>query len=472
MNAIMAGRTVGTWALGVVATASAQPCEPGWHTVGGGTSHEVQTLALYEEHGHKMLFAGGGFGWAGGLFTGTVARWDGFSWSAVGNVIFDQRVFAMHVHDDGSGPSLYIGGTIRPVPGFEGRGVARWDGVTWSRVGAGLTPYDYGPLCFAVFDDGNGPSLYAGGVFTVPGYTGATQRHLARWNGTTWIPFGDPHQSSLEAPGIMGMTVFDDGQGPALWIAGSFSSIGGIHAKGVASWDGTTWVPRHGNSDVYRASRLAVYRNQLYLATTLNLGGSLVPRFARWAGADWEIVGVPTGSSPAAAHMTVWDDGSGAALYVTGRFAGINGVPSLNVARFDGENWSAVGGGYPTTIGTTIVAALGSTAEPLGPALYTSAAGCPPHPPHRPLHLLHPPRPLLPQLRCRHHPAHPQRRRLHLLHHRVRLRLRTPAPAATRPLRQLRPEHHTPRPQCAGLHLLHQPLRPGVPLMPAHPPSA
>jgi hypothetical protein len=180
MNAIMTGRTVSTWALAVVSTASAQPCAPGWYTVGGGMSHEVQTLALYEEHGHKALFAGGGFGWAGGVFTGTVARWDGFHWSNIGNVIFDRRVMAMIVHDDGSGPALYVGGSLRPVPGFERRGVARWNGTSWSAVGSGLTPLDYGPVTFATFDHGTGPALYAGGMFAVPGVPPLGRHDLAR----------------------------------------------------------------------------------------------------------------------------------------------------------------------------------------------------------------------------------------------------------------------------------------------------
>jgi hypothetical protein len=278
-------------------------------------------------------------------------------------VVFDRLVRAMIVHDDGTGQSLYIGGGIRPVPGFDGRGVARWDGAAWFVVGAGLTPFDTGVQAFAAFDDGTGLALYAGGGFTVPGYTGTAQRHLARWNGSAWTPFGSPNG------GILGMIVFDDGHGAALWIAGSFSSIGGTQASGVASWNGATWVPRHGSWDVSWAYRFAVYQSRLYMSASFNIGGSLVGLVARWTAEDWEIVGIPTGDSPAAANMAVWDDGAGSALYVTGRFTAINGVSSPLVARFDGDSWSSVGGGYPTSLGTA-VPVVGTTAEPLGPALY------------------------------------------------------------------------------------------------------
>jgi hypothetical protein len=363
MNLVAAAQRVAAWALVAATAASAQPCEPGWHSVGGGTSHEVGVLALYPEHGRQTLFAGGGFGWAGGLFTGTVARWDGFNWSNVGNVIFDRRIEAMIVYDDGSGPALYVGGSLRPVPGFESRGVARWNGTSWSAVGSGLTPLDYGPVTFATFDHGTGPALYAGGMFAVPGVPPTGRHDLARWDGTSWSPVGAPNDL------VWGLTVFDDGSGPALWVAGGFTVIGGVQARHAASWNGTTWLPRHGNRDIRFARSFGAFENRLYISAIIGVAGFPRELFARWAGSDWEIVGLLDGSSPAAAGMDVWDDGTGLALYVTGRFTGINGVVSPNLARFDGENWSAVANGYPTTTGTTVVA-LGTTSAPLGPALY------------------------------------------------------------------------------------------------------
>jgi hypothetical protein len=168
---------------------------------------------------------------------------------------------------------------------------------------------------------------------------------------------------------VWGLTVFDDGSGPALWVAGGFTVIGGVQARHAASWNGTTWLPRHGNRDIRFARSFGAFENRLYISAIIGVAGFPRELFARWAGSDWEIVGLLDGSSPAAAGMDVWDDGTGLALYVTGRFTGINGVVSPNLARFDGENWSAVANGYPTTTGTTVVA-LGTTSAPLGPALY------------------------------------------------------------------------------------------------------
>jgi hypothetical protein len=41
---------------------------------------------------------------------------------------------------------------------------------------------------------------------------------------------------------VYAQAVFDDGSGEeALYVAGDFSSAGGVAATRIAKWDGTTW---------------------------------------------------------------------------------------------------------------------------------------------------------------------------------------------------------------------------------------
>src|SRR5690606_27287296 len=54
--------------------------------------------------------------------------------------------------------------------------IARWDGESWSAVGAGMNER---VRALAVFDDGAGPALYAGGEFTEAG--GVTALRTAKW---------------------------------------------------------------------------------------------------------------------------------------------------------------------------------------------------------------------------------------------------------------------------------------------------
>lgn len=43
--------------------------------------------------------------------------------------------------------------------------------------------------------------------------------------------------------GIYASAVYDDGTGSALYVAGDFNFIGGVHAQSVAKWDGRAFRP-------------------------------------------------------------------------------------------------------------------------------------------------------------------------------------------------------------------------------------
>src|SRR5258706_249548 len=54
----------------------------------------------------------------------------------------------------------------------------------------------------AVFDDGSGPALYAGGNFTTAG--GAPANYIARWSGSSWSQLGSGMNGYVNA-----LTVFN-----------------------------------------------------------------------------------------------------------------------------------------------------------------------------------------------------------------------------------------------------------------------
>jgi hypothetical protein len=242
-----------------------------------------------------------------------IATWDGNEWNAMQNLVGDVRDMVMF--DDGTGPTLYIVGNFHaPMPpnhNVQLRYVAEWTGTDWAPLAGGfIFGYnDWVAYALAVFDDGDGPALYAAGDFRdvyLPETNGLLQvNNIARWDGIAWHPVGGGTTPNTAAP-IYDMVVFDDGSGPALYIGGEFTSAGGVSVDNIARWDGTTW------SDV---------------------GG-----------------GVTGGEDAAVRIFKVWDDGSGPALYVGGRFTDAGGVSVANIAKWDGTNWSAVGGGFDDTV--------------------------------------------------------------------------------------------------------------------------
>lgn len=93
-----------------------------------------------------------------------------------------------------------------------------------------------------VFDDGSGPSLYAGGEFTSAG--GVAALGLARWEGSSWQTLAGAASDVLRDPVLYALTVFDDGAGPALCVGGSFE-VSPAGDANLARWgNGKTVGPR------------------------------------------------------------------------------------------------------------------------------------------------------------------------------------------------------------------------------------
>jgi hypothetical protein len=154
----------------------------------------------------------------------------------------DDVVEVMTTFDDGSGPVLYAGGAFRSAGGVAANHIARWDGSSWTSLGSGTSGNSgfADVLALTAYDDGSGPALYAGGSFTKAG--GVTVRSIAKWDGTSWSALG----SGVAASGtgfVLSLAVFDDGSGPALYAGGSFATAGGVAAKNIARWNGSSYRP-------------------------------------------------------------------------------------------------------------------------------------------------------------------------------------------------------------------------------------
>jgi len=202
----------------------------------------VSALAFHDDGSGEKLYAAGGFLKAGGQYVFGIASFDGTNWAPVGNG-FDGHVAALKAFDDGSGPQLYAAGSFSTAPPLLASQVARWDGALWRPVGAGLSSGEV--LALEVFDDGAGAKLYAGGRFQ---FSGATPvRRLASWDGATWSEVGGGVNNDVNA-----LLAYDDGSGfgDSLWLAGSFHEVGGVVSAGIARWGKTCGAENYCSSGV------------------------------------------------------------------------------------------------------------------------------------------------------------------------------------------------------------------------------
>ena len=134
---------------------------------------------MFDDGSGPALYAGGDFTTAGGVAANRIAKWDGSSWSALGQRDERLRVHALAVFDDGSGPALYAGGDFTTAGGVAANRIAKWDGTSWSALGQ--RDWTARVCALAVFDDGSGPALYAGGDFTTAGgVRGEQHREVGR----------------------------------------------------------------------------------------------------------------------------------------------------------------------------------------------------------------------------------------------------------------------------------------------------
>ena len=311
--------------------------DPQFAVPGSGMSSRVQALATFDDGGGEALYAGGAFTTAGGVPAQRIAKWDGTSWSAVGapGSGMNDWVFALATFDDGSGEALYAAGEF----GY----VAKWDGTSWSAVGGSTGAGMNGSVfTLATFDDGGGEALYAGGFFTHVGTVSAEL--IAKWDGTSWSSLGAVGSGTTDW--VASLAAYDDGSGEALYAGGNFSSAGGVTAPNIARWNGASWSTVGSPATSPNNTVLALTAFDDGSATALYAGGDFTtagggsaPRIAKWDGTSWSAVGAPGSGTNNVVHaLATFDDGADGDrdLYAGGQFTQAGGVDSRFVAQWHG----------------------------------------------------------------------------------------------------------------------------------------
>lgn len=291
---------------------------------------------------NSPIYCDSGLGWLDPRpVRGHLAKWNaGLSdWERVGNrdkqgrpgqFYLNGPVHSLAVFDDGSGPTLYVGGDFTGTLDGEGNfhmplnHIAKWDGISWSAVGGG-TEQTVWALLVEQSCDSASQTLYvstAGSAFDENGVETVISG-VGTWNGFEWTALG----SLTEAGGtVHALEFFDAGQGAEL-IAGGYFSLPvaglGYGSQNIAKWNGAGWVPLTGGVSG------GVWQNDLGSGVT---------------------------------SLISFDDGEGTKLYVGGKFdhAGgdaawaigdwpnFGGIITHNLVRWNGQSWSNLPQMLPT----------------------------------------------------------------------------------------------------------------------------
>jgi hypothetical protein len=338
-----------------------------WSTLGssGGNGFDSSVSALAVYNGELIaagIFSEANTGGGDAITANRLARWNGSTWQPVGdNGVSEGSPSAMAVF----GGELYVGGSFDFAASGSANqiavsNIAKWDGANWAFVGDEELAGTVGSI-FSLVSTAN--HLYVGGGFNsielVTGNQRLTAGRIARWDGTSWEQLAGSGGQGLgdrtSTSTVLDMTV----SGDDLYVVGGFqlANIGNaIPASRAARWNiiNSEWsalaagVGGQGANMRIRASLNTPIG--LVVAGEFNsVGGVQANRVAVWDGAAWNSLGSGGGNGVSGNPRAIaWFDGD---LYIGGSFfaanvGGTDEIAAINIARWDGTTWHAVGSDF------------------------------------------------------------------------------------------------------------------------------
>jgi hypothetical protein len=297
-------------------------------TLGGGIASEVSALATLSD---GSLVAGAGQG---------VVHLAGTTWVPLGNLTGSVLALARLANG-----VLVAGGSIS-IPGVGPVGAARWDGSSWSALGAPAGLGNQTVYALAALPNGD---LIAGTGISSFGNS------VALWNGLFWAPLGTGVVGAVRTVAVMP-------NGDVL--------AGGVALSDVWRWNGALWsslgalAPTNG-TEVRAMARLP--SGSLVIGGSFtSVGGVTAGHAARWANGAWQPLGVGVDYPVHALILT----GTGR-LVVGGAFLTAGGAVSVAIAEYTPtcpatattSGTGCVGSGGPNAIASLALPWLGSSAQ-------------------------------------------------------------------------------------------------------------
>jgi hypothetical protein len=271
------------------------------------------------------------------------------------------------------GNYVYVGGDFQNVNSIpEADFVARWDGTAWSALGGSgdgdgsIVGQGWWTGVYTLAVDAAG-NLYVGGSFSDIDSNGTVLTaadNIARWDGASWHSLGNDGAGNGSVSG----EVYDiEISGSDVYVGGYFNDVNNngvvlTAADYVARWNSTqgSWFALGGDntgdgslknevysiavsgSNVYVGGEFTNVRNN---AVTLNAADYV----AKWDGANWSALGGTNLNEGAfnGAVYTLAVDASGN-VYAGGEFTNVRGgiftiLTADYIAKWNGASWSGLG---------------------------------------------------------------------------------------------------------------------------------
>ncbi len=338
-----------------------------WFALGAGLQGNGSVRIYALARAGNDLYAAGRFTTAGGGPANNIAKWNGTNWTALGSGIGGSNASISYVYALAvSGSDVYAAGDFTTAGGVAANRIARWNGSSWSALGAG-PPGGISQVLTALAVSGS--DLYV-----------SRDSGVAKWDGNNWSVLGSGMNEHVRALAVSGSDVYTAGNSNVFkWNGSSWSALsstvgsgnmrpwaltvsgGELYSGGylityitsnsfwfnayVAKWTGSSWVglgsgiyEEWGESWDEDVRTLAVSGTNVYAGGAYRRAGEATAHcIAQWNGSAWSALAPPFRSLTALAA-------SGRDVYGAGTFAA-NGAESNYVAKWNGSGWSPLGTG-------------------------------------------------------------------------------------------------------------------------------
>ncbi len=223
--------------------------------------------------------------------------------------------------------TLYAGGQFTIAGGITSSGIAKWNGTAWDSIGNGLQCYPLGDII-----------RYKNEIYV----TGGSGEGIYKWNGSSWVNVGGGLHVIGGGNGYGGRFFIYNNE---LYVGGAFDSVGNVYANSLAKWNDTVWTDVHALPayDITQngINSFIMYQGEMYAAGAFDgIGNDIV----KWDGTSWQtvgggILGIIDGAW--ITDMAIYNN----ELYVAGSFTRYGGNVGNFIQKWNGTNWSDVGGG-------------------------------------------------------------------------------------------------------------------------------
>jgi len=295
----------------------------------------------------NYLYMAGKFKTIDGKHIQGIAKWNGIKWDSLGAGIdgleydslpseYPENTWAITNYNG----KLYIGGTFSSLGYIQTPRIGTWDGSVWDSLS--IQPFkansDYSVRALAIINN----NLYMGGEFDT--IAGLPCNEIAKWNGSNWSNLNFP---TLIAP--FGIDAICEYEG-SIYVGGNFCNTLGDTISNILRWNGTNWLSVGGGIKGGDVSCMAVYKGELYVGGYFFKGaGNACDYIQRWNGTEWRGVGGGTGGANGEIWQLLVRNNK---LYALGEFQTAGGVNANEVASWDSTQWCSYGGTFDNTIFT------------------------------------------------------------------------------------------------------------------------